>query len=206
MKSSCFLLAVLLSGMPLLSLAQVDGGVVTRLRGDVTYHETGLKGFPVSAFMKIRAHDRVILPVGAEITIVYFASARVEAWRGPATFVIGAKQSEKIVGDLLVTSLPAVAPPAKELARVTILSRLGGIIIRGVVKPGDDLAQARERYERWRAAAVPADLLPDFYYLAVLQEHGRRDEMKSFLDALRANQPGNFEVEEIARRTAAVPL
>ncbi len=206
MTAARLLLAGLLFGTSLFALAQVDEGVVTRLRGEVTYQETGLKGFPVSAFMKIRARDRVILPAGSEVTVVYFASARVEAWRGPATFVIGAKQSEKIAGDVVVTNLPAAAPPAKELARVTMLSRLGGIIIRSVIKPGDDLAQAREHYERWRAATVPADLLPDFYYLAVLQEHGRRDEIKGFVDTLRGNHPGNFEVEEIARRTAAVSM
>ena len=204
MKYSRFFLAGLLSGVSLLSFAQVDEGMVTRLRGDITYQEAGLKGFPVSAFMKVRARDRVILPVGAEVTVVYFAGGRVEAWRGPATFLIGAKQSERVSGEVVVTNLPAAAPPPKELARVTILSRLGGIIIRGVVKPGDDLVQAREHYERWRAATVPADLLPDFYYLAVLQEHGQRNEIMSFVDALRGNHPGNAEVEEIARRTTAV--
>ena len=70
--------------------ANADVGLVLQVQGDVTYAdiEEGKPG-KVQAFMKIRRGDRIKVPAGATIKLVYFASqGRQELWRGPVEVTV----------------------------------------------------------------------------------------------------------------------
>ncbi len=65
--------------------ANPDVGLVLQVQGEVSYAgvEEGKPG-KVQAFMKIRQGDRLQVPAGAAIKLVYFsAQGRQELWRGP---------------------------------------------------------------------------------------------------------------------------
>ena len=181
--------------------AQQDTGLVSKLRGVVTYQTDITNAGRATPFMKIRSGDRFTVPAGTEVQLVYFSSARVEHWRGPAAFVTGTSQSAVISGQATVSVLPNTAPSGAELGRLLILGRSGSVTLRGPsIPPGTadaDIAYATENAGRWRIVTASDDPLPDLYLYAVLKQYDRKVEMKSLVDLLMKKFPDNQEVRRL---------
>lgn len=193
----------------------VDVGLVSQVAGAVTYSGSGSGNQPVRAFMRIRQGDRITLPAGSSLRLIYTSSGRQETWQGPASLRAGPISSENLGGKPpVVQALPASVP--QRMARVPDLvtgARLGGIVVRGSgagrpAKPSPEVEKARALYQTMRAEASADDVTPELFLIAVLQENGLVDELQSVTQEMLKRQPGTPEVKELAtwaRQRAEAP-
>jgi hypothetical protein len=197
------LLLALLAALPFAAYAQADAGMLTELRGSATYQPASAAEAPAQSLMKLRAGDRVRLPAAASLKLVYFKSAVTESWRGPASFTVGAERSEQTQGEMTSGNLPAAARTPVELTRIASINRIGAVVVRGIKPPEADLAQARERYQAWRASTTPDDLLPDFYLYSVLKQYSRKADMQALAADMLRRVPDSPEAQKLAQESAA---
>jgi hypothetical protein len=125
-------LMLALLGFQAAAMAQSDVGMVNLVSGDVGYTPQGGPASKVKAFMKVREGDRIDVPAGAQVRVVYFEGARQERWQGPSSFQAARLQGRAISGSAAeVANLPASVP--QRIARVPELmqnAKLGGIQVR----------------------------------------------------------------------------
>jgi len=198
-------------------LAQgADVGLVNMVEGDVRY--VPLAGAPgkVKPFMKLRAGDRLNLPAGSQLRIIYFESARQERWSGPASFRASSKAGEPISGKPAdVTQLSAAVP--QRIARVPDMlqnARLGGLQVRGGTAGGAAagaqaqaaVREARAAYAQMRKELPADDITPELYLCSVLSDYALYDDMRPLAEDMLRRQPDNEDVRMLAawiRRQAA---
>jgi len=170
--------------------AQQDIGLVSLVAGEVAFQDGAAR-----PFMKVREGDRFELGAGAELRLIYFASARQESWRGPAALRAGRRESALERGaPPLASTLPASVP--QRLARIPELARnglFGGVRVRGLKPPLEDdasLREARATYERLRRELPPDDPTPDLFLYAALARGPEPDaeEVKSLAARLRERE------------------
>jgi hypothetical protein len=171
--------------------AQEDVGLVDLVAGEVAFQAGKAK-----AFMKVREGDRFDLPAGAQLRLVYFASARQESWQGPASLRAGKRESAPLAGKpAAVAILPASVP--QRLARIPELTQnalFGGVRVRGSrpppVETQDSLREARATYARLRSTLPADDLTPELFLYAALASGPDPDseEVRSLAARLRERQ------------------
>jgi hypothetical protein len=171
--------------------AQEDVGLVGLLTGEVAYQDGKAR-----AYMRVREGDRFDLAPGAELRLIYFASARQESWRGPARLRAGQRESSPLAGrPAEVKALPASAP--QRLARIPELvqnAQFGGIAVRRSPPPplesDESLREARETYARLRRELPAEDLTPELFLYAALVAGPQpdSDEVKALAARLRERQ------------------
>ena len=198
-------------GLTLAAVGQSgDVGLVNHLSGEVAYASQAVKQPKAQAFMKVRWGDRFTLPAGAQVRVVYFNGGRQETWKGPASFNVGAQQSEAISGQVSdAAQLPsgvarkiALVPNLVQVAKV---GRSGGIAVRGGGRPGRlsseqqaEVSQAKANYAQMRQKASADDITPELYFYSVLQDHLLYDEMKTVTAEMLKRQSNNPEAQELA--------
>ncbi len=201
---SGFLLAVAAA----LAHAQgADVGLVNLVSGDVTF--APLSGAPgkVQAFMRVRDGDRINVPQGGHVRIVYFEGSRQERWNGPSAFRAGKTQGEPINGKAAeVQNLPASVP--QRISRVPELmqnAKLGGIQVRGLtgrqqasIVQQETVREAKVTYERMRKEMPADDITPELFLYASLEEFLLYEDMKGVVDEMLKRQPGNEDVKALA--------
>jgi hypothetical protein len=170
--------------------AQDDVGLVSLVAGEVSFQDGAAK-----PFMKVRQDDRFDLPAGAQLRLVYFASARQERWQGPARLRAGKRESTRLSGaPAEVSVLPAGAP--QRLARIPQLAQnglFGGVRVRGLKPPEEtqeSLREARATYERLLRELPADDATPELFLYAALIRGPDPDseEVKSLAARLRERQ------------------
>lgn len=187
-----------------------DVGLVNHLSGDVSYAGQGGTQSKAQAFMKVRQGDRFTLPAGAQLRLVYFSGSRQETWKGPSSFKAGTQQGEALSGQMaeaaqLPSGVAQKIAQVPDLVQIAKLGRSGGIAVRGGARPGrlsseqqTEVSQAKATYAQLRQKAPAEDILPEFYYYSVLQDHLLYEEMKTVTDEMLKRQPGNPEAQELA--------
>jgi hypothetical protein len=171
--------------------AQEDVGLVGAVTGEVVF-----QGGKAKAYMKVREGDRFEVPAGAQLSLVYFAGARQERWRGPSSLRAGRRESAPLAGKPAeVATLPASVP--QRLARIPELTQnalFGGVTVRGAKPPGGEteasLREARATYESMRRELPIDDLTPELFLYAALASGPDPDsaEVKSLAARLRDRQ------------------
>ena len=152
--------------------AQEDVGLVNLVAGEVVY-----QAGKATPFMKVREGDRFEVPAGAQLSLIYFAGARQERWRGPARLSAGKRESTaRSGGPAEVSVLPATVP--KRLARIPELTQnalFGGVRVRGSKPPAtaqveteQSLREARATYARLRRELPADDMTPELFLYAAL--------------------------------------
>jgi len=191
------------------ALAQgADVGLVNMVSGDVSFAPlSGARG-KVRAFMKVRDGDRINVPAGGQVRVVFFAGARQERWAGPASFKAGKMGAEPISGrPAEVANLPATAP--QRLERVPELmqhAKLGGIQVRGGITQAQRasleqqaaVSEARVTYDRLRREMPADDITPELFLYAALYEYLLYDDMKTVADEMLRKQPNDDDVKALA--------
>lgn len=184
-----------------------DVGLVNLVVGDVTF--APLSGSPgkVQAFMRLRDGDRVTVPAGGQVRIVFFDGARQERWSGPASFRAAKAQSEPISGKPTdVQVLPASVP--QRISRVPELmqnAKLGGIQVRGLtgrqqasIVQQESVRESRITYDRMRAEMPADDITPELFLYSALEEYLLYEDMKVVVEEMMRRQPGNEDVRSLA--------
>jgi hypothetical protein len=184
-----------------------DVGLINMVSADVSYAPAvGLPG-KVQAFMKLRDGDRVNVPAGGQVRVVYFESARQERWAGPASFRAGKTAGEPISGKPAeVATLPAgAAQRIAQVPQLVQLAKLGGIQVRGMTRAQKAsmeqqaaVGEARATYEKMRKDLPADDITPELYLFAALHDYLLYGEMKTVAQEMLRKQPGNEEVKSLA--------
>lgn len=187
-----------------------DVGLVNQFSGDVTYSGESGANIKAQAFMKIRQGDRFNIPAGAQLRVTYFQGGKQESWKGPASFKVG-KESSELTGGAKpeIAQLPSAVPQKikqlSELVQIAKLSRAGGGTVRSPTRKQqasleqqNEVAAARDTYQKLRNQLPADDITPELYFFTVLQEYLLYDEMKTVADAMLKKQPNNPDVQELA--------
>lgn len=202
-----FLMSVMVSAQ-----AQQDVGLVSAVSGDVTYQSSAGIAAKVQSFMRIREGDRIKLPVGAQIKVVFLNSSRQERWLGDAEFQAGREAGVPIAGKPAeVTQLPAGV--GRHMTRIPALvhnAKLGGIQLRGGIphRPTAEqqdaaLREARRNYEQLRLAMPADDITPELYLCSILSEYSQFTDMKDVVADMLQRQPGNEDAMALERWVAS---
>lgn len=197
---------LLLLVAPLAPAQRADVGLVNLVAGEVTY--TPAAGAPARAqtFMKLREGDRIEVPAGGQVRVVFFEGARQERWTGPASFRAGKSAGEPLSGSAAeVVALPAgAAQRIGQVPQLVQIAKLGGIQLRGMNPPpkaGADqhpqVSAARAAYEKMRADLPADDLAPELYLYAVLNDYQLYADMKVVVEEMLRKQPGNEDVQQL---------
>ena len=203
-----FLLSLSLVLPAPVALAQgADVGLVNMVSAEVSYAPVAGMPGKVQAFMKLREGDRVTVPAGGQVRVVYFESARQERWAGPASFRAGKAAGEPISGKPAeVATLPAgAAQRIAQVPQLVQLAKLGGIQVRGMtraqkasIEQQAAVGEARATYEKMRKALPADDLTPELYLFAALHDYLLYDDMQVVVDEMLRKQPGSEEVKSLA--------
>ncbi|HZQ74580.1 MAG TPA: hypothetical protein VFB08_16810 [Burkholderiales bacterium] len=197
-------LAMVLLAISTAAFAQADIGLVNLVSGNVTLTPQAGGAAPVKAFIKVREGDRIDVPAGAQVRVVYFEGARQERWQGPASFRASRLQSSAISGKPAeIAALPASVP--LRIARVPELmqnAKLGGIQVRSAqaVKPVQEHAveEARSTYQRLRKELPADDITPELFLYSALNEYQLYEDMAPVVDEMLRKQPESDEVKSLA--------
>lgn len=185
-----------------------DVGLVNLVVGDVMFAPESGTPARVQAFMRLRDGDRVTVPAGGHVRVVYFDGARQERWAGPASFRASKKQGEAITGKPTdVQLLPASVP--QRISRVPELmqnAKLGGIQVRGGLTRQQEasleqqaaIRDAKAIYEKMRTEMPADDITPELFYYSALHEFLMYEEMKAVVDEMVRKQPASEDVRTLA--------
>lgn len=187
--------------------AQADVGLVNLVVGEVTFAPASGAPGKVQAFMRLRDGDRITVPAGGQVRVVYFDGSRQERWTGPASFRASKAQGEPISGKPAeVQLLPANVP--QRISRVPELmqnAKLGGIQVRGLtgrqqasIVQQETVREAKTTYDRMRKEMPADDITPELYLYAALEEFLLYEDMKVVVEEMLRRQPGNEDVRALA--------
>lgn len=185
------------------AFAQADVGLVNLVAGDVSYTpRTGQPG-KVKAFMKVREGDRIDVPAGAQVRVVYFDGSRQERWGGPASFSAAKTQGTPISGrPAEVAALPASVP--QRIAKVPELmenARLGGIQVRNAQPTRrvqeEAVQEARATYERLRKELPADDITAELYLYSALNDYQLYEDMVPVVAEMLRKQPASEDVKSL---------
>jgi hypothetical protein len=202
-----FLVSLLLMLSAPVAVAQIaDVGLVNLVSGDVTFAAASGNPGKVLAFMKVRDGDRINVPAGAQVRVVFFEGARQERWTGPASFRAGKSAGEPVSGKAAeVTTLPAGASQRMaQVPQLVQIAKLGGIQVRGMTRTQKASAdqqsavnEARAAYEKMRKEMPADDITPELYLYAVLHDYLLYADMKTVAEEMLRKQPGNEDVKQL---------
>jgi hypothetical protein len=225
LRATAWFLAWLMAfaGLALAGPAQsADVGLVTQVGGKAVYSDAldVNKPVPVVPFMKIREGDRVTLPQGASVKLVFFAGASQENWSGPVTLTVGKDGGRVEAGPgaarVEVTKIPMQVAEVMQTAPMAAtrdnISKGGFVNVRAPKVrplPFDDegkakVAAAREAYAAMRAEAAPDDAYPEWYLTGVLAKYGLYEDMGKLVDDRLAQRPKNAALKQLKARVAAM--
>jgi hypothetical protein len=192
------------------AFAADDVGLINHLIGDVSYSSGGSSA-KAKPYMKVREGDRISVPAGSQVRVVYFQGGRQESFTGPASLTAGKQQSSVQSGSQpQVSALPAGVPQkiaqTPELVAIAKLGRSGGVAVRGTgpaekrLSPQQqaEVRQARQTYDQLRKSTPIDDITPELYLYSVLQDHLLYDDMKPVVAEMQKRQPANPDVAVMA--------
>ncbi|MCK9376580.1 MAG: hypothetical protein M0P73_10555 [Syntrophobacterales bacterium] len=198
-----------------------DVGLITKLSGGATYwnKDENKKPSTVQAFMKVRQGDRLKLPVGASLTLLYFASGRQETWKGPATLMAGDRESQ-VLGGKQPAPQPEVkifpAKATKQIAGAPLRLSPASMNKSGVIQtmgprcepaaksaaPFSSEAQrkikaAEKVYRDLKKSAASDDVTPELYFYSVLAEYKQFPEMAEMVDNMLQKRPEDAALKDL---------
>jgi hypothetical protein len=191
------------------AFAADDVGLINHLAGDVSYTSGGATA-KAKPYMKVREGDRISVPAGALVRVVYFQGGRQESYTGPAGFTAGKQESSVQSGSQpQVSKLPSGVPQkiaqTPELVAIAKLGRSGGVAVRGVAdtkrltpQQQAEVRQARQTYDQLRQSSAADDITPELYLYSVLQDHLLYNDMKPIVAEMQKRQPANPDVAAMA--------
>lgn len=184
----------------------VDVAVVSLLAGEVSYTSGSQSTGKMTPYMRVREGDRVTVPAGSQVRLVFFESGRQERWVGPGSFRAARGSAQPLAGKPAeVAVLPTSAP--MRIARVPELlqnAKLGGIHVRGTqAKSGTPaerdsaVREARTAYEQMRKASPATDITPELFLYSALSEYSLYSDMQPVVQEMLRKQPDSEEAKSL---------
>ena len=208
--AGCVFGAVLWLSASGLAAQGADVGLVSQVKGEVSYTAEGGVGGKARDYMRVRETDRFVLPAGATLRVIFLQSGRQETWSGPASMRLGAGAGEIISGKAPeVAQLPPSVPQrivrTPDMFQQAHMARLGGISVRGApLRPhglsAEDQAEliaARDLYQQLRTRQSGDDITAQLYFALVLSDHLQFEELKRVAEEMQVLQPENADVQSL---------
>ena len=181
-----------------------DTALVTTVSGAATWQAgQGGNANAVQSFMKLREADRIEIKAGARLQLVYLASGEVEQWQGPAAFVVGASNTQRIGSGTPVTRKLPMAMVERLALSPEVMSdlrnRSGVVVTRSLRSP--KVMEAQRNYEEARRAQLPDDdITPELDLFLVLYQERQYQQANTVLQEMRRRAPDDLMVNELAER------
>ena len=180
-----------------------DVGLATVVSDAVTYTTAGEeKAQPLSPFVKLRSGDRLQVPDGGTVDVMFFQSGHTEQWKGPTTITLSAASDTSDGSDPVANGDDVEVGSAMQDLAVLLKraeeSNGGHTLVRGegAMPPVSldelelaDVADARTRYQEMRGKAEAGDILPELYLATILMRYDLRDDAKSVLEEATTRCP-----------------
>lgn len=173
---------------------RADTVLVTALQGPVSVEIVGATGkAPLEPFVRLREGDKLSLPAGAQLSLVYIGRARLENWQGAGTIVVGDSESKATSGkpQSQVRSLPPEV--TRQMNRTPSASpdgRVGMMRMRGI-PPHDAIARLDNDYKQMRSQTTADDILPEVFLLAGLFDLRQYARLEEELKRINSSFSGN---------------
>jgi hypothetical protein len=153
----------------------------------------GMGKTPPEPFVRLREGDRLSLPAGAQVKLIYVGKARLETWQGAGNIVIGDIESKASSGrpQIQVRDIPPEA--ARQMNRTPATGpdgRVGMMRMRGV-PPHDAIARLDNDYTQMRGQTGSDDILPEVFLLAGLYDLRQHMRLEEELKRIAATYPEN---------------
>lgn len=173
--------------------AFADSVLVTSLQGEVTLEAAGIGKAPLEPFVRLRDGDRLGLGNGGKVSLVYVGKARLEAWQGAGTIIVGESESRAAGGkpQVQVRSIPPEA--ARQMNKTPSTApdgRVGMMRMRGI-PPQDSVSRLETEYRQLRDQLSADDMLPEVMLLAGLFDLRQYDRIEVELTRISASYQGN---------------
>ena len=184
----------------------IDVAVVSQLAGEVGYASASQPAGKMTPYMRVREGDRITLPAGSQLRLVFFETGRQERWVGPGSFRAVKGSAQPLSGKPAeVAVLPTSAP--MRIARVPELlqnAKLGGIQVRGTQPSSSTPAQresavreARTAYEQMRKGSPATDITPELFLYSALSEYSLYPDMQAVVQEMLIKQPDSEEAKSL---------
>ena len=225
-KLSCFLclpmLTVFLVATAAAQTSLPDVGLITKLSGEVMFSNEAEKKEPakVQAFMKVRRGDRLKLPEGGSLTLLYFASGRQESWKGPGTIIAGDTESAAagqqppsppevkllpVKASRQMAGAPPVLWPAdfgksgiiQTMAPTCPAPEKAAAPVPRTYEAQRRIKEAEKLYQELKKGAAADDITPELYLYGVLAEYKQFPEMVKMIDAMLEKRPGDAALKSL---------
>lgn len=173
-----------------------DTVLVTALQGEVTLEASGVAKAPLEPFVRLREGDKLGVPAGGKVNLVYVGKARQETWQGAGSIVVGESESKPVSGkpQVQVRSIPPEA--AKQMNKTPSTApdgRVGMMRMRGI-PPADAVTRLENEYKQLREQTPADDLLPEVMLLAGLYDLRQYDRIEAELKRIDSAYPGHSTV------------
>lgn len=205
-----------------------DVGLITQVTGEASYwneSEESKAKSKVQALMKIRRGDRLELPTGTAVKLVFSAQGRQESWQGPVLLKIGDTESQGEDARGAPVQPQVKALPTKVTERLassqlplprSAIRWPGFLVLREASpeksppKPAPKTLSDQDRAELEEAKAVYADLkkqseqndlTADLYLLSILADFQQYREMEKRIGELLKKQPDDANLQKLKEWT-----
>jgi hypothetical protein len=147
------------------------------------------------AFLKMETGDKLTLPAGGKVKIVYFGNGRQEEWSGAGEVAVAGLEGHSAALKPVVSQLPPLV--INQLAKTPAAGqqgRAGMILVRSLENP-DALDHLDKQYQDLKRTSQPGDTTPEIFLLSGLIELKEFDRAKELLASLQ-DKPVYKEVVE----------
>lgn len=188
--------------------AAADTVLVTALQGTVSVEAKELGKTTLEPFVRLREGDRLTIPAGARISLVYVTRARLENWQGAGVVVVGEAESRAAGGKPQLAAKNLPPETARQMNRTPSASpdgRAGMMRMRGLPS-NDAVARLEGDYRQMRSQTTADDILPEVFLLAGLfdlRQYARIEEELKRIDTDFTGNPTARSLQELYAKAIA---
>lgn len=177
---------------PVVRVTSVQGAVLLVHEGQVSRVLQDLEGLVIN--------QRLRLPSGGRISLLYPANGRLENWQGEGTVVITQTEGKTSDSSLKLTSSVVPGNVARQIFRLPEMLAAENLPMRTrAFEPQDRLSQLESSYRQLRASAPVQDVEPELFLLSGLFELREFDRLERSLADIRQRYPDEGAVKMVAR-------
>ncbi|MEY2631573.1 MAG: hypothetical protein RIR00_227 [Pseudomonadota bacterium] len=171
--------------------------LVLQVSGEASVDAVGYPPRVLLPFSRVMVGDTVNLGADSQVTLVYAATGRREAWSGAGSFAVGEGESRKLRGKSSVEIRQLPAQVAQQMLRTPSLDGEGkvGMVRLRAIAPTDALARLEARYQELRNQMPPQDSEPEVFLLSGLFELGEFERLEQQLSAVEKRFVGDSSIK-----------
>lgn len=177
--------------------APEDAALMIRVQGEVLVLSSGAEPVAAKPMLRVAAGDRLQLPGGASVQLVFYQTGIQETWSGSGHLAV--ERTRGLSDTLQVSKRELPALMAAQLLKIpesAHQSKAGMVRLRSL-KDIEKILQIEANYEEYRKASAPDDTAPAIYFISGMLELKQYDRVVEFLDVLERDYPEDSSFQEL---------